>query len=301
MKKIMTVLLTVLLSFTMSAQAKQKPQLSIVMAGSPAGTFNAFNNEIAKDLAKYYTITKIPGQSEIKGNAVYQSITDRPVFIMTKTGFHNARTKSEGQPIFHSNLNKNFMVMGISYYKVLCRAAGKDIEEIFKPGARLKIGFDEGVGPSNKYIANFSRVNKSDHIMVPFKSSGKGAQAIITGDIDAYLINITKALKFTESKQFSCQYTQDPDGGFGWKPLKDRMNDNWFGWTYSHFLIGHVKNVDRKFAGELHKNILAIFNDPNSHASKRLKSGGWVGEKLSQDQIFARYQSAYENTLDLLK
>ena len=286
-------------SFTPASSA-DKPELKFVMAGSASGTFNSFNKVLITDLEKYYDVTKVPGGGSIKGNKIFQRTDDVPMYVMTKTGFQNGRVKAEGNPEFHPGVRANRMVLAISYYKTMCVAAGNDIEKIFAKGS-LKIGFDEGIAPSNKYIANFNRIAGSSHIMVPYKSSGKGAGAVITGDLDAYLLNEAKALKFSKSGQLTCQYTQNPAGGNGWKPLKARVNDDWFGWSYTHFLIGHVKNVDDAFADTLYTRIQAIMSDPKSATSIKLAKNGWFGEIMSQADMMKTYEQAYDDTINLMK
>ena len=113
--------------------------------------------------------------------------------------------------------------------------------------------------------------------------------------------SVFEDLKFSKSGQLNCQYTQNPNGGNGWKSLQSRLNDDWFGWKYTHFLVGHVKNVDEMFAKTLYNRILTIFKDPNSKTAKKLAANGWFGETMSQDAIHARYTEAYKNTIQLLK
>lgn len=301
MKKLFIAAFAAMTMVATAASAGSKPDLNVVMAGSPGGTFNSFNKELVKDLEQYYNVTKLPGQSELKGNKLFHSIDDEATYVMTKTGFHNARTQSEGKETFHPNLQSDFMVMSISYYKAICVAGGKDVDDVFKSGGNMKIGLTEGVGPSNKYVDNLNRVTGSNHVMVPYRSSGKTSAAVITGELDAVLINEAKALKFMKTGQLACKYTQNPDGGNGMLSLKDKVNDDWFGWKYSHYLIGHVKNVDAAFAKQLYETILAIYRDPNSNSFKKLKANGWYGETLSQSDIFARYQGSFKDTAELLK
>ena len=293
---------TTMMAFMVSAPAKTvKPKLNVVMAGSPGGTFNSFNKELVKDLEQFYDVTKIPGRSEIKGNALFHSIKGDATYIMTVTAFQNARTQSQKLPEFHPNLQSSYMVMGISYYKAICVAAGKNVDDVFKAGGSLRMGLTEGIGPSNKYVDNLNKLFNTKHIMVPYRSSGKLATALITGEVDLSLLNEAKALKFMKSNQVTCNYTQNPNGGNGFLSLKDKVNDSWFGWKYAHFLVGHVKNVDGAFSKQLHKTILAFYRDPNSNASKKLKANGWFGETLSQDGIFKKYKSVFNDTIELLK
>jgi tripartite-type tricarboxylate transporter receptor subunit TctC len=288
------------LTFT-TVSAADKPDLNVVMAGSASGTFNSFNKVLVSDLEKFYNITKVPGGSEIKGNKIFQQTDSNPVYVMTKTGYQNARSAVEGNGDFHPGVSAGNMVLAISYYKTICMAAGKDIESIFTKGSSLKIGLTEGITPSNKYVANLNRIVGSNHIMVPYKSSGKSATGVITGDIDAVLLNEAKALKILKGGQLTCKYTQNPAGGNGFKPLTTRINDDWFGWTYRHLLLGHVKHVSNAFAKTLYTRIQAIMSDPKSNTSMKLKKNGWYGEVMSQEDMFKTYEQAYDNTTNLLK
>ena len=299
MKKIIFAFVFFILT-TITVNAKET--LQYVLAGSPSGTFNSYNAELIKDLNEYYNVVTIPGQSEVKGGRIYESINKGAVFVMVRSGLLNGRSKSSGSEPAISTVDKNFLIMGIRYYKALCILPGRNVSEtVLSEGNTLKIGLDDGVKVGNKFVDNLNRVTNSQNIFVPFRGSGKNVQGIITGDTDVGLINEAKAAKFIASGQISCDLSTNPNGGNGFKSLKSQLNDDWFGWEYGNLILGQVKNVDKEFAKELHATILKIYQDPNSNASKRLKKNGWFGLTIEQDELFDAYQENFDHTIKLLK
>lgn len=284
----------------MSATAGEK--ITIILAGSPGGTFNAFNAELIKDLEEAgYEVQTQPGESMVKGGQIYSTMTKENVFVFLPSSQLNAEDDLvDREHTVNTTKKENFM-FGVVNYKSLCVKSGTDLDSVFNTGNALKIGMNEGERINDKYVERWNKVTKSKNIMVPYNSSGKQIKGLVTGDIDVTLVNEAKALRFSREGLVTCNYTTNANGGNGFDPLTTKINDNWFGWTYEYLLLGHLKNSDAEFSRRFHAVVTAIINDPTSNAGKKIVKNGWFAQDLSQKELEKRYKKVYEATYKLLK
>jgi len=301
MKKILSLLLSLMI-LSGGVYANEKPELTVVMAGSVGGTFNKFNAQFVKDLEKYYDVKTIPGNSESKGYKIYQNITDRPVYVGVKSAFHSAIQKLQGKEQWVGDHTQHYWVLGAKFYRAVCVRNTDNVDTLFfGTNQKNKIAFTDGVDFGNKFIEKLNIQTKSANVMVPYNSSGKSVQGLITGDLDITFVNEGTALKHWRDKNINCKYTSNPNGGNGLTPLHTKMDDPWVGFKLTYVMHGEVKNVSKEFAEELNANIQEIMSDPNSYTSKRLKVTGWdplVGDiKTITDDWRETYNTAIK-TLD---
>ena len=297
MKKITSIIL-----FVLSLTAVKAETINYVMAGSAGGTFNAFNTELIKDLnAIGYSIQEQPGESMVKGGQIYSNETKSPVIVMLPSGQLNAEDVLVKRKETVSPVKKLDLLFGIAYYKVLCVKEGNSLEKVFDSNSELKIGMGDGEKMNNKFVDRLNQLTNSKNIMVPYSSSGKQIQGLVTGDIYVTLVNEAKAIQHTKEKQVSCNYTQNSKGGHGYEPLAKKIKDNWVGWQYEILLLGHIKNVDNATKIKLHKDITNIINDPNSNAGKKIAKNGWFALALDQQDLLKRYKNSFDSTYELFK
>ena len=296
MKKIL--LLLILTFFSTNSYAEK---LHVIMAGSAGGTNNAFNKELIKDLSEFYDIISVPGQSMVKGGQIYTNTNKDSVFVMTQSSSLNAIHQTLGEePVLEPTSESSFM-FAITYFKTMCVKKGNNLEQLFNSGNTLKIGLTDSAKVNEKYIRNLNRITNSKNIMVPYNSSGKQSQGLITGDIDVALLNEAKAKKFTASDQMTCNYTTNKDGGNGYDSLVNKVQDDWFGWQYHGILFGHLKNTTEEFSKEFHITVTKIINDPNSNSYKKLRKNGWFALDLSQTELHQLYNENFDQTLTFLE
>lgn len=295
------ILMAVMLCSMFANVAVAKEKLNIIMAGSPSGSYNSFNNEVVKDLANYYDLNIIPGQTEAKGIRMFEKFTSGPVYAMIKVGFHNALSDLTDHTLTITDLNSNSFVMGVLVYKAFCVKAGNSLEDVFKSGNKLKIGLVFGDTMNKKFMENFNRVTNSQNIFVPYDSSGKQTKGVIVGDTDAIVLNVSKSQKFSKKGQITCNYTTNPKGQSGWSPLQQKVNDAWFGWSYSDLLLGTVKNANAAFTKKLHAVFAQIIGDSASHTAKKIAKNNWFSVAMSQADIEKLYKVNYTNTKNYLK
>lgn len=297
MKKITSIIL-----FVLSLTAVKAETINYVMAGSAGGTFNAFNTELIKDLnAIGYSIQEQPGESMVKGGQIYSNETKSPVIVMLPSGQLNAEDVLVKRKETVSPVKKSDLLFGIAYYKVLCVKEGNSLEKVFASNSELKIGMGDGEKMNNKFVDRLNQLTNSKNIMVPYSSSGKQIQGLVTGDIYVTLVNEAKAIQHTKEKQVSCNYTQNSKGGHGYEPLAKKIKDNWVGWQYEILLLGHIKNVDSATKIKLHKDITNIINDPNSNAGKKIAKNGWFALALNQQDLMKKYKNSFDSTYELFK
>ena len=294
-------LIVVMLFLLFANTAIAKDKLNVIMAGSASGSYNSFNNEVVKDLANHYNLNIIAGQSESKGVRMFENFTSGPVYAMVRAGFHNALSALTDHTLTITGLNSHSFVMGIRIYKAFCVKAGNSLEDIFKSGNKLKIGLSDGDKINGKFLENFNRVTNSQNIFVPYDSSGKQTQGVIVGDTDAVLLNVSKSQKFSKKGQITCNYTTNPQGQSGWTSLQQKVNDAWFGWSYSDLLLGTVKNANPAFTKNLHAVFTQIIADPTSHTAKKIAKNNWFSVDMSQADMEGQYKANYTNTKNYIK
>jgi len=295
-------ILSIILAFMLSISANAGEKITMILAGSPGGTFNAFNAELIKDLEEAgYDVDAQPGESMVKGGQIYSGLDKENVFVFLPSSQLNAEDDLvDREHTVNTTAQHNFM-FGVVNYKSLCVKSGTDLNAVFNTGNALKIGMNEGERINDKYVERWNKVTESKNIMVPYNSSGKQIKGLITGDIDVTLVNEAKALRFSKEGIVTCNYTTNPNGGNGFDPLIAKINDSWFGWHYEYLLLGHLKNSDEEFSQRFHKVVTAIINDPTSNAGIKIAKNGWFAQDLSQEDLEKKYKEVYDATSKLLK
>lgn len=284
-------------SFT-SANSADKPDLSIVMAGSASGTFNSFNKELVKDLEKYYNVTTIPGESEVKGVNVFNKVTG-PVYVMVRSGMLNAKLLAKKESPVLTDVSPKSIVMGAGYYKTLCVGAGQSVDEVLlSSNKQAAIAFSDGVSVSTKFLDNLNRVTGSKNIMVPYEGSGDSVKGVIIGETVGVMVTEAQTLKYIEKGQISCKYSTNANSKF---PLSKKLNDNWFGWSYGNLLFGHTRNMSADDSAQLNKVITEILTNPDTNASKKARKDMWDIKLVDQSQLYSLYNQSKQDTLALLK
>jgi len=295
-------ILSIMFAFMLSISASAGEKITMILAGSPGGTFNAFNAELIKDLEKAgYEVDAKPGESMVKGGQIYSDLDKKNVFVFLPSSQLNAEDDLVDREHTVNTTDENNFMFGVVNYKSLCVKSGTDLNTVFNTSNKLKIGMNEGEKINDKYVERWNKVTKSKNIMVPYNSSGKQIKGLVTGDIDVTLVNEAKALRFSKEGLVTCNYTTNPNSGNGFDPLASKINDSWFGWKYEYLLLGHLKNSDTEFSKRFHKVVTAIINDPTSNAGKKIAKNGWFAQDLSQKDLKKKYKKVYKATSKLLK
>ena len=297
-----TKFLSIFFALLISLSVNAKEKVTVILAGSPGGTFNAFNIELIKDLEEAgYEVDAQPGESMVKGGQIYSNVKKENVFVFLPSSQLNAEDDLVNREhTVNTTKSENFM-FGVVNYKSLCVKAGTDLNRVFNKGSALKIGMNEGEKINDKYVERWNKVTKSKNIMVPYNSSGKQIKGLVTGDIDVTLVNEAKALRHSKEGLVTCNYTTNPNGGNGFDPLATKINDYWFGWNYEYLLLGHLKNSSTEFSKRFHTVATAIINDPTSNAGQWIAKNGWFAQDLSQKELEKKYKKVYKATYKLLK
>ena len=301
MKTLLTVLVSLFVLINTSHANSSNPTLGIVFAGSPTGSVNKFNKDLAESISKFYNIKEIPGISSTKGLRVYEKASGVPTILYTRAGLHNAKARASGKkPAV--DINKNNIVLGLNIYDMVCTGVQNPLSAsqlIVKKNNALKIGMSDSMPVMKGVVDNLGRVTGSKHILIPFKGSQEAAAGLQTGELDVSIFSPITAMKYQKGGTIKCDTHLNPKSTEQYKSLTSVLNDNWFGFYGSKQYMIVVKNADAKFTQQLKKNIASAVADKNTAIYKRV-NGSFMNiiegssSKLYKDySVFSKNKARY--------
>ena len=300
MKKILTALslMFVLINTAqanMHSKEKSKPTLNIVFAGSPTGSVNKFNEDLVKDLSKWYSIKEIPGVSSTKGIGVYNS-TKGPTLLYTRGAQHNANAMIKKQKDA-LDINKKNILISFEAYDMVCvkKGNGSASDLIASKNAKMKLSVSDSLDFMNMFNDKLNSVTGSNNIMIPFKASGQVVAGLQSGELDVGTINPITAFKAIKSGTIECDTSTNPIATKNTKALKDVLNNNWSGFSYSKHYMIIVKDADDKFIQLLKDRVETLVKDNKSAVGKRLSESFVSVNFNSPSDLYEIYNTAKNN------
>jgi len=185
MKKLMTVLLSVL--FIATAEAETKQQITIINNGKAGGSYNARTQMYRDGLVAAGYDVNYEDVGKISQAVKMFKETDKPTVMV----YSNNQVYK--QDLFHTE--QNFIMLEYQQPLYVCQT-----NESKSKTSGLTVAHGKG------YDTNLlNKVLGDDIVLVPYKNSSAMLKGILGGDVDMMVNNQGKSFKYMESGKGTCE------------------------------------------------------------------------------------------------